>query len=48
MAASMLLITGVVILSVLVVLVSRRPENGQSLGWMSDQWLAEYRASHYE
>ena len=48
MAASMLLIAGVVILSVLVVLVSRRPENGPSLGWMSDQWLAEYRASHYE
>ena len=48
MADSMVLITGIVIVSVLVVLVSRRPENDQSLGWMSDQWLAEYRASHYE
>ena len=44
-----MLIAGVVIAAVLVVAVSRmRPENGAKLGWMSEQWLAEYRASHYE
>ena len=44
----MLLIAGVVIVSVLVVLASRRSEDGAKLGWMSEQWLAEYRASHYD
>jgi hypothetical protein len=46
----MLLILGVVIVSIAVVIVPRMrvpgDVNGSALGWMSEQWLAEQRASH--
>jgi hypothetical protein len=46
----MLYIVGLVIVSVAVVIVSRMlgrgGKNAAPLGWMSEQWLAEYRASH--
>ena len=47
---SMFLILGVVVLSVAVVIITRIrvPDrmNGRALGWMSEQWLLEQRASH--
>lgn len=46
----MLLIFGVVTALIVVVVVPRmrRPGGAHSanLGWMSEQWLAEHRASH--
>ncbi|HEU4926910.1 MAG TPA: hypothetical protein VFT24_07670 [Vicinamibacterales bacterium] len=46
----MLLIVGLVIVSVAVVVIPRMrvPAGGNAapLGWMSEQWLAEHRASH--
>ena len=45
----MLFIVGLVIVSVAVMIVSRmlgRGGKNAPLGWMSEQWLAEYRASH--
>jgi hypothetical protein len=46
----MLLIIGVLITLTTMVIVSRvsvqAGMNPAYLGWMSDQWLAEYRASH--
>ena len=46
----MLLIAGLVIVSVAVVIILRMQVPGgvnpAPLGWMSQQWLAEYRASH--
>jgi hypothetical protein len=46
----MLFIVGLVIASVAVVIAPgmRRPGgvNASPLGWMSEQWLAEHRASH--
>ena len=46
----MLLIVGAVIVSFAFVSIlrSRAPggANGSALGWMSEQWLAEQRASH--
>lgn len=45
----MLLIVGVVIVLIAVVIIQRMrvPDgvNSASLGWMSEQWLAEHRAS---
>jgi hypothetical protein len=49
-ATTMLLIVGVLMLLIAVVIVSRMRVpggvNSSNLGWMSEQWLAEYRASH--
>lgn len=49
-ATTMLLILGVVMLLIAVVVISRTRVpggvNSSNLGWMSEQWLAEYRASH--
>lgn len=46
----MLLIVGGVIVLITVVIIPRMRVSGgvnaSSLGWMSEQWLAEYRASH--
>lgn len=46
----MLLILGGVIASIAVVIVPRMRVpggmNGSTPGWMSEQWLAEHRASH--
>ena len=44
----MLFIVGLVIVSVAVVILMRVPGrvNAAPLGWMSEQWLAEHRASH--
>jgi hypothetical protein len=46
----MLLIVGVVIVLIAIVGISwmRVPGglNAANLGWMSEQWLAEHRASH--
>jgi hypothetical protein len=46
----MLFILGVVIVLVAVVIIPRMrlPGRGNSanLGWMSERWLAEHRASH--
>jgi hypothetical protein len=46
----MLFILAVVIVLIAVVIVPRMrlPDSGNSanLGWMSEQWLAEHRASH--
>jgi len=46
----MLFIVGLVIVSISVVIISKIRAlvgvNVAPLGWMSDQWLAEHRASH--
>ena len=46
----MLLICGAVIASIAIAILTRMrtPDgvNGSALGWMSEQWLAEHRASH--
>jgi hypothetical protein len=46
----MLLIVGVVIVLIAVVVTSKMrvpgDVNANTLGWMSDKWLAEHRASH--
>lgn len=46
----MLLILGVVIVSIATVVLSGMRlsggENAGALGWMSEQWLADHRASH--
>jgi hypothetical protein len=46
----MLFIVGVVMVSIAFVIIPRiRPPGGvnaANLGWMSEQWLAEHRASH--
>ena len=46
----MLFIVGVVIVLIAVVIIQRMrvPSgvNSASLGWMSEQWVAEHRASH--
>jgi hypothetical protein len=46
----MLLIVGLVVVSVAVVIIPRMRlpagVNAAPLGWMSEQWLAEHRASH--
>lgn len=46
----MLFIVGLVIVSVAVVIITRMrlPSgvNAAPLGWMSEQWLTEHRASH--
>jgi hypothetical protein len=46
----MLFIVGVVIVSIAVVIIPRMRVPGgvksANLGWMSEQWLAEHRASH--
>ena len=46
----MLLILGVLILAIAGVIASRRQAlDGaptHALGWMSEQWLSEHRASH--
>jgi hypothetical protein len=45
----MLFIIGVGVLLIAVGIMSRiRPggDHSASLGWMSEQWLAEHRASH--
>ena len=46
----MLFIVGLVVVSVAVVIIPRMRLpgglNGAPLGWMSEQWLAEHRASH--
>ena len=46
----MLFIVGVVIALVAVVILTRMRVpggvNAAHLGWMSEQWLAEHRASH--
>ncbi len=43
-------IVGIVIASIAIAIVRRMrvPDgvNGSTLGWMSEQWLAEHRASH--
>jgi hypothetical protein len=47
---SMLLIFGAIIASIAIAIIPkrRRPHgvNGSALGWMSEQWLADHRASH--
>jgi hypothetical protein len=47
----MLFIVGAVIVLGAVVIIPRMRVpggvNASTLGWMSGQWLAEYRASHY-
>jgi hypothetical protein len=46
----MLLIVGVVIVLIAVVISPKMRVpggvNASTLGWMSDKWLAEHRASH--
>jgi hypothetical protein len=44
----MLFIVGLVMVSVAVVIIPRMRGgvNAAPLGWMSEQWLAEHRASH--
>ncbi|HEU5257160.1 MAG TPA: hypothetical protein VFU28_14305 [Vicinamibacterales bacterium] len=46
----MLLIVGVVIVLIAVVVIPKMRVpggvNASTLGWMSDKWLAEHRASH--
>ena len=46
----MLFIVGTVIVFVAAAFLPRMPlpggVNPSTLGWMSEQWLAEYRASH--
>jgi hypothetical protein len=46
----MLFIVGIVIASIAVIVIPRlrvpRGVNSATLGWMSQQWLAEHRASH--
>jgi hypothetical protein len=46
----MLFIAGLIIVSVLIVIIPRMRATGgvnaAPLGWMSEQWLAEHRASH--
>ena len=46
----MLFIVGIVIASIAVVVIPRLRVpggvNAATLGWMSQQWLAEHRASH--
>ena len=46
----MLLLIGVLITAIIVmsILRARSPAgvHGAHLGWMSEQWLAEYRAAH--
>ena len=46
----MLFIVGVIVLLIAVVIVLRMRVpggvNSATLGWMSEQWLAEHRASH--
>ncbi len=44
----MLLMIGALISLTVVIILSRvrAGMNVATLGWMSDQWLAEYRASH--
>ncbi|HVH56621.1 MAG TPA: hypothetical protein VM791_10205 [Vicinamibacterales bacterium] len=46
----MLLIAGLVIVSVAVVIIPgmrlASGANAAPLGWMSEQWLTEHRASH--
>jgi len=46
----MLFIVGVVIVLIAVVFIPRTRVpggvNSANLGWMSEQWLAEHRASH--
>jgi hypothetical protein len=46
----MLLIVGGVIVLIAVVIIPRmrvpRGVNASTRGWMSDKWLAEYRASY--
>ena len=45
----MLFIVGVVIVLIAVVVLRMRVPGGvnaANLGWMSQQWLAEHRASH--
>jgi hypothetical protein len=46
----MLLIVGgvIVLIAVVTILRTRVPGgvNANTLGWMSDRWLAEHRASH--
>jgi hypothetical protein len=46
----MLFIVGIVIASIAVVVIPRLRVpggvNSATLGWMSQQWLAEHRASH--
>jgi hypothetical protein len=46
----MLFIVGAVIVLIAVVIILRMRVpggvNANTLGWMSDQWLAEHRASH--
>jgi hypothetical protein len=44
----MLLVTGALISLTLVAILSafRAGRNAATLGWMSERWLAEYRASH--
>jgi len=46
----MLFIVGIVIVLITVVIISRMRVPGgvksANLGWMSEQWLAEHRASH--
>jgi hypothetical protein len=46
----MLLIVGAFVMLSAVVIISRMRVpggvNGRTLGWMSDKWLAEHRASH--
>jgi hypothetical protein len=43
----MLLVTGALILLTLVILARvRAVRNAATLGWMSERWLAAYRASN--
>jgi hypothetical protein len=46
----MLLIVGAVIAVIAVVIIAKMRVpggvNASTLGWMSEQWLVEYRASH--
>jgi hypothetical protein len=46
----MLFIVGVVIALIAVLIIPRMRASGRvdsaNLGWMSEQWLAEHRASH--
>jgi len=46
----MLLIVGLVVVLIAVVIIPRMRVpggvNSANLGWMSEQWLAEHRASH--
>jgi len=46
MHGTMLLVIGALISLTVILFRVRAGKNAATLGWMSERWLAEYRASH--